>query len=313
MVRNKTAKKIYILGYVSPDELELIYLLKGDTVVTVLDINHAQSIAHNWQKICNGNKTLSVTLALDLRFGREGTLINKLAETISIIKNLPALKLESMYAHYSSADDNLSEESLIQEQLFLQASVQIKENLPTYLHNTAGVIRNHYLIRDHGLFSNINIKAVRIGLGLYGISPMKTGQFDDSLTPVLSWISTIAQVKELPSKYPIGYNCTYWTRRPTTVALVPQGYSDGLDRRMSNQGCVLISGYKCPILGRVSMNMITVDISEIPDVKSGDPVVLIGTQGKETITASAIAKTINSISYEVLAKISPTLPRLVTN
>ena len=109
----------------------------------------------------------------------------------------------------------------------------------------------------------------------------------------------------------VGYGLTYKTKRDTKIALIPQGYADGLDRRFSNNGEVLICGKRCKILGRISMNMCVVDVSHLNKVENEDEVVILGRQGKEEITAEEIAEKIDTINYEVTTRISALLPRVV--
>ena len=127
----------------------------------------------------------------------------------------------------------------------------------------------------------------------------------------MRWVTHLAQVKTLPTGHAVGYGLTYRTTRPTLVGIVPQGYSDGYDRGLSNVGEVLVHGQRCPVVGRVAMNMFAVDLSAAPDARSEDEVVLLGAQGEERITAEEIAAKLGTIAYEVVARVSPLLPRVV--
>ena len=131
------------------------------------------------------------------------------------------------------------------------------------------------------------------------------------LKPVLSWKTKIAQIKTLPAGSTIGYGLTYMTYVPTKIAVIPQGYADGLDRGLSNKGEVLIKGTRCKILGRVAMNMFVVNINHLKNVKAEDEVVIIGSQGKEQITAEEMAEKIDTINYEITTRLSSFLPRIV--
>jgi alanine racemase len=141
------------------------------------------------------------------------------------------------------------------------------------------------------------------------------------LKPVLKWITHIAQIKILPANHPVGYGLTYITKKTTKIAVIPQGYADGLPRSLSNNGEVLIKGKKAKILGRVAMNMTVVDISNIKDAMPDDEVVILGKQacqpsqgsrrGKGEITAEQIAKESNTINYETTTRISALLPRVI--
>jgi alanine racemase len=115
----------------------------------------------------------------------------------------------------------------------------------------------------------------------------------------------------IPANYPIGYGLTYITRKATKIAVIPQGYCDGLTRSLSNNGEFLIKGKKAKILGRVAMNMTVVDVSHIKDVRSDDEVIIIGLQGKAKITVEEVAKKMDTINYEVTTKISALLPKVI--
>jgi alanine racemase len=125
---------------------------------------------------------------------------------------------------------------------------------------------------------------------------------------VLTWKSRLAQVKTVPAGGTVGYDVTYRASTERRIAVVPVGYSDGFDRRLSNRGRVLVGGKGAPVVGRVAMNMFMADVTEVA-AREGDEVVLLGEQGGESITAEALAESIGTIAYEVLARLSPRLPR----
>lgn len=154
---------------------------------------------------------------------------------------------------------------------------------------------------------------VRLGVGLYGLWPsqeLKVAWQDTiQLEPALRWVSMIAQVKAVPTGFPIGYGATVITQRETKIAIVPVGYADGFDRGLTNCGEVLVRGQRCAVLGRVSMNMIIVDVSDLSAVQVEDEVVLLGKQNEVEITATEIADKIGTINYEITTRISPLLGR----
>jgi alanine racemase len=127
----------------------------------------------------------------------------------------------------------------------------------------------------------------------------------------MRWTSHLAQVKTLPAGHPVGYGLTYRTPRPLKIGIVPQGYSDGYDRGLSNVGEVLVDGQRCPVVGRIAMNMFAIDLTPAPEARMEDEVVLMGAQGEDRITAEEIAAKLGTINYEVVARVSPLLPRIV--
>ena len=168
------------------------------------------------------------------------------------------------------------------------------------------------------LYPETHNSLVRAGIALYGIWPSSQTQLTAikhmvkcDLTPVLTWKTRIAQVKMLPAGVAVGYGLTEITRRPTRLAVLPVGYWDGYDRGLSNAGEVLIAGTRCKIIGRICMNMMMVDVSSVPNAAAEQEVVLLGRSGRHMITAEEIAAKLGTISYEVLTRINPLLPRLV--
>ena len=172
---------------------------------------------------------------------------------------------------------------------------------------TSGLMTVEPIRRGYGL--------VRLGVGLYGMYPSaplaRTHAYLD-LKPVMRWTSRLSQVKRIPAGHPVGYGLTFVAPRDVPVGVVPQGYSDGYDRGLSNTGEVLVRGRRCPVLGRVAMNMFTIDLSAVPDAEAGDEVVLLGPQGQERITAEEIAQKLSTINYEITTRVSTLLPRTIT-
>ena len=226
------------------------------------------------------------------------------ADICAKIANLPHLTVEGLFSHFATAD--CADLSRAQKQsacfdafyeMLLQRGLQIPIR---HLNNSAGLINfdNHY-------------EMVRAGIILYGLYP--SHEVDPTrlpLRPALQWFSHVTHVKTLPAGREIGYGGTYVTTAPTCVATIPVGYADGYRRSLSNKFYVLIRGQKAPILGRVCMDQLMVDVTAIPGVETGDQVVLVGRSGEEEITAEAIADAAGSFHYEFVCGISRRVPRL---
>jgi len=169
------------------------------------------------------------------------------------------------------------------------------------------------------LFPETYFNMARIGIGIYGLWPSNEVYISSLLRkrprfylrPVLTWKARIAQVKKVPKGDFIGYGCTYKTSRDTDLAVIPVGYYDGYFRSLSNVSFVLIKGKRASIRGRVAMNFIMADITDIPGVHVEDPVILIGSEGSDSITADKLASLTGTINYEITARISPHIPRIV--
>ena len=160
---------------------------------------------------------------------------------------------------------------------------------------------------------------VRVGIGVYGLWPSKETYLSCiqdkrepvNIKPVLTWKTRVVQIKDVPEGALIGYGCTYKTTRPTKLAVLPVGYNDGYDRLLSNVSYVLIAGKRAPVRGRVAMNFITVDVTDIPDVPLEEEVVLLGQQESEKISAEFLASLCGTINYEIVTRINPKIPRFV--
>lgn len=308
LLRAVTNKPVLVLGFVSKEELEGAVQLGG--TMAIYDEEHLEYLNQIAEKL---NTTSNIHLMIDAFLGREGILASGLEGFLSTLKKCPKLNLAGVYAHFSNIEDT-SDFAQAQKQIdIFELAVKVirddgHKNFLTHISSTAGSLVYE---KDLGLQS-----LVRLGIGIYGMWPsedLKT-RFQNNtmeLKPVIRWVSHIAQIKHLPVNHPIGYGLTYITSKETTVAVIPQGYSDGYDRGLSNSGEVLIGGTRCRVLGRIAMNMFVVDVSHLSEVCSEDEVVLLGKQGDQEITAEEIALKINTINYEVTTRISPLLERII--
>ncbi|MCX6757562.1 MAG: alanine racemase [Candidatus Nomurabacteria bacterium] len=310
MLRKQTKKKTFVLGYVM--ESDLAKAMKLDCVLSVFSREHLLNISAIGKKL---NKVQEVHLAVDAHLGREGVLFTELPEIFTEIKKSKYIKLTGIYAHFANIEDTTDFSHANKQIATHRMAVNLAKeygfkNLQTHISATSGVMAYEIKENAHPL--------VRIGIGLYGLWPseelkntFKKIHPKFNLLPVLSWKTKIAQVKTLSKGSTVGYGLTYKTKKETKVAVIPQGYADGLDRRLSNKGEVLIGGTRCKILGRVMMNMFVVDVNHLKDLCAEDKVVIIGKQNKLEITAEDLAEKIGTINYEVVAHLSALLPRVV--
>lgn len=245
---------------------------------------------------------------------RQGVLPERAVELAGRIANTPGAFLEGVYTHFANIEDTLNH-SYATEQLEVFEKVlgdlESQGLKPSVVHTacTAAAI----------LFSKTHFSMLRTGIGLYGLWPSRETRLSaesmgvrmPDLRPVLSWKTAIAQIKEVPRGSFIGYGCTYRTIRNSLVAVLPVGYADGYGRSIGNTGWVLLKGRRAPVLGRVCMNLCMVDVTDIPDVKLEDEVVLLGRSRDEEVSAELLAQWMGTINYEAVTGISPFLPRIV--
>ncbi|HEU23630.1 MAG: alanine racemase [Mesoaciditoga sp.] len=246
-----------------------------------------------------GQGRLKVHLNVDTGMGRLGPSIEEAFELYEDISKNTKYILEGLYTHFSSADDPEDPMNLEQINAFQRFTESIKK--PKYIHisnSAAATLINP----STGNFS-------RVGIAAYGLQPSGKQKID-YLRPVMSVHSTVAFVKRISKGRTIGYGHTFVADGPMTVATIPFGYADGLPRSLSNRGEVLVNGKRSKILGRVSMDQIVVDVSQVENVNIGDDVVIIGKSGDEEITVEEIARLDGTINYEIVCGISKRVPRI---
>ena len=225
------------------------------------------------------------------------------ADICAKIAALPGLITEGLFSHFATADCEDLTKSKAQAERFeafdkmlRERGVQVKIR---HMDNSAGIMNFH---KHYDL--------VRAGIVTYGMYPSNEVKFEDlPLQPALSWSSRVTCVKTLPAGREISYGGTYVTTKPTVVATIPVGYADGYRRSLSGKFYVLIHGQKAPILGRICMDQMMVDVTDIPDVAVGDKVVLVGADGENVITMEEISAAADTFNYEFVCGISRRVPR----
>lgn len=255
-----------------------------------------------------------IHIKIETGLNRQGVKKEDLPELLKFIKkNKNAFLLEGVYTHYANIEDTL-DPSFARKQLaeFKDAlKVVRKEGFnPPMVHTaaSAGAL----------LYPETHFSMVRVGFGIYGwwmsletrVSLLAQKR-NLVLKPVLTWKSVVAQIKYLKTGESVGYGQTWFASRKTKIAVIPVGYSDGYDRRLSNIGRVIINGHYAIVVGRVAMNMIMADVTDIKNIKLEDEVALLGNMDGLKVSADEIAKKIGTINYEVVSRINPLLPRII--
>lgn len=245
-----------------------------------------------------------IHLKIETGMGRLGLTQDELVALIRSHKFPPSLRVEGLMTHLADADGSNSDATEEQIRRFRDALKIVQEGgfhiSLIHVSNSCGAVR----------FPSAHFSLVRPGIMLYGYHTLPSTVGTPDLRPVLSLKTQIAQLRTIQPGSPVSYNGTFTAKRLTRIAVLPIGYANGLSRRLSNRGSVLIRGHRAPIAGLVCMDMVMVDVTEIPGTDVGDETILIGRQGNDEITASEIAKWTDTIPYEVLCAISPKIPRL---
>jgi alanine racemase len=227
-----------------------------------------------------------VHLKLDSGMGRMGVVESELPHVAEILRSSPELKLDAIYTHLANADDRKDPFTSEQIARFRTLLATLREaGITAPLHHVANSAATLRGLVSPGEYA-------RVGIALFD--------------RVLRWRTEIARLKDLPPGHAIGYGTTFHTARPSRIATLPVGYADGYNRRFSNLGEVLVRGKRAPVVGRVSMDLVTIDVTDIPEAALGDEVVLLG----DDITVEELAAKLDTITYEVFCSISARVPRV---
>ncbi|MCP4684734.1 MAG: alanine racemase [bacterium] len=303
-------RRIMVLGPIPLDSLEGVFELDLEPVVFTKEALRRLGVLSN-----KARTKVRTHLKLETGTHRQGIPEKALKSFASIYKRYRYLgKPYGAGMHFANIEDTTSHE-YAQKQLnrFGQAVKQMTALgiKPTIRHTACSAA----LI----LFEKTRFELVRPGISVYGHWPSKEtylsyrleGGRNDIFEPVLAWKTRVTQIKEVPADSFVGYGCTYRTTARSRLAVLPVGYADGYSRALSNLAYVLVNGRRAPVRGRVCMNLMMVDITDIPGVKLEDPVTLIGGEGSDRLSAEQMADLAGSINYEILARLSPTLERAV--
>lgn len=250
-------------------------------------------------------KRVRVHLKVETGMGRIGLPAGDALKSLTrLCLDLRSIDVEGAFSHLALADAADKSYAAFQRERFESALADIAAAGARlrfrHLANSAATID----MRDY------HYELVRPGISIYGYFPSDEVRHELDLRPALSWTTRVAWVKQVPSETAIGYGCTFRTAEATRIATLPLGYADGYPRLLSNRGEVLIRGRRAPIVGRVCMDQIMIDVGRIPGVSIGDEVTLIGSQGDQRITADDLAKAVGTISYEILTNVGRRVPRV---
>ena len=297
--------EILILGYTPPEEAKT--LAAQGISQTVFSPEYADALEAQAAK---AGVSVRVHLKLDTGMGRIGFDAQHGAtplEALLAVCQKPHLDVRGIFTHYACADSfDPSDEAYSAEQTenfdrvvdaLRAAGVSLEV---VHIQNSAGILN-----RTH-----TNSNFARMGIALYGLKPSEDVRpAGETLRPLLSWKTTVGLVKELPAGNSVCYGRTYTAPAPRTVATLTVGYADGYLRAFSNRASVLLHGRRCPVVGRVCMDQLVVDVTGLP-VRMGDTATLIGRDGGECITADELAALAGTINYEIVCNISRRVPRL---
>jgi len=256
--------------------------------------------------IFSADDPVDVFLAVDTGMGRLGILFDEAGVTqVADIAQLPGIRIAGLFSHFSAAEDDDPTFTLKQIDYFERISAALADMgihpAIRTLSNSAGVIR----------YPQAHYEAVRPGISLYGLYPapnMNDGTVH--LDPIMSVRANIVLIRKVPAGFPIGYGHKFYTKRESLIGVLPLGYGDGLPRIISGKGRIIVNGVYAPLVGTISMDQTMVDLTDVPDVKEYDEVILMGSDGDLSVTADDIAELTGTISYEVTCRFGQRLPKV---
>jgi alanine racemase len=320
-----TSVPIYICGPLLPFEAADVVSAEARAVVVDVDVAHALSAA-----AASVGRTAPVHVKIETGTHRQGLRIQDAVAFARVVRSLPGLVVEGITTHFADIEDT-TDHRFAEHQLatLLQARAAfVDDGIAVPMVHSANSAATLLDERTHG-------DLVRVGIAAYGLWPSKEthaawlerrlaasttlppGPSHDgglpTLRPVLSWRSRLTQVKDVDAGCYVGYGRSFRTTHPTRLGIVPVGYHEGYDRRLSNVAHVVVGGVRCPVRGRVCMNMMMVDVTDAPGARPGATVTLMGDDGDERVSAEQLAAWMGTIHYEVTSRIHPVVPRVAVD
>ena len=291
---------ILVLGGIDPDAADVV--VACDMTQVVFDEERILAINRAGEKYARKAK---VHLKLDTGMCRIGVREADEAKRLTqLIDSLDHVELTGCFTHMATADEDDGGATLRQIERFEMLCDAIASVHPgkitRHAANTASIFA----------YPQAHFDMVRGGIAFYGYPPVPQAK---GLRPAMRWVARGVYVKTIQSGDRVSYGGLFEAKQPTRVMTVPVGYADGYRRGLTGKGCVLVRGQRAPILGRVCMDQIMVDVTDIPDAQVGDEVVLLGAQGNEMIDADEMANWLGTISYEVICSPSKRVPRVYVN
>lgn len=289
--KNNIKAPVLVLGVALPEHFKLY--LDYQIMATISDLSHIYKFNDISAKI---NKKVKLHLKIDTGMGRLGLKPKEVKDHFQVFNKLPNIEIVGIFTHFSTADESDKSYTFYQFRLFNEIVDFMKSinNVPQHpFFHTA----NSAAILD---LPETWLDMVRPGCIIYGLYPSDEVKKTIRLFPALSFKSRITHIKKIKEGSFIGYGKTYQTKKDTTIATLPVGYADGYPRCLSNSGQVLVKGRLASVIGRVCMDQMMIDITDINSVAVGDEVVLWGAQGKGNITTEDIAKKINTAVDEII-------------
>lgn len=287
--------RILVLGYVRPHDIAKNPLKDVDFAIT--DLEQLRELAEDTRAAAR------LHLKIDTGMHRQGILPEQLDEAIELVRSNPHLIVTGACSHFADADTTGS--AHVQGQI-----ARWQDAVKKVAHAFSTLAYTHIAATKGVAYSaQVDANVARLGIGLYGFDTSPDGS--SPVKPVMEMRSLITSLRALPAGESVGYNATYTLTRSSIIATVPVGYFEGIDRALSNKGAMFVHGTPAPLAGRVSMNMSSLDVTDIPDVRQGDKVIAISRNPDDTNCVEAMAEMAGTTPYVILVHVPQHLKRVV--
>ena len=282
---------LLILGYSLPENI--VHSRLRDVAFTIASIDALRAIAAE-------RVPFECHLKIDTGMHRQGIALGDIENALSILSHNPHIHVAGILSHLADADGS--------DPAFTQGQIRAWNECVARIRAAIRTLRFVHCAQTAGsrYAHEIDANIIRLGIGLYGCDAATV-----AVEPALELVSLVSAIRDVREGEKIGYGATYIAPRDMRVATIPLGYAEGIDRRLSNKGSMLVSGMTCQIVGRVSMNMTTLDVTDVERVRVGDEVIAISRRRSDANSCEAIARLCDTIPFEILVHIPATLRRAI--
>jgi alanine racemase len=307
-------QRILVMGWIGKDQLGA--LVKGGLTPNVHSIEQSEELKNFLEGEEGRGVSLAVHLKLDTGMTRLGLRPEELPRALALLDRLRGrVVVEGVFQNFATAYEVSAAQNVDQTKIFLEGVERVRSagHRPSMIHmdNSGGTLARLALLPSKKSSSSV-VTHVRPGLALYARVPEVPSAAGEKLRDVMSLVSVVDQVKTVPAGTKVGYAGTFVCARPTTLAVVPAGYADGIRRHLAGRGVVLIGGRRCPIAGRISMDLTEVDVTDLPSPPArGDEAAFFGAQGAERLGGGEVADAADTVAWEILCGIGPRVPRII--
>jgi len=304
-------QRIVLLGPVMLLMLE--QAVKNDIECVCYNVENLNELSDAAKRV---GKNALIHLKIETGTNRQGIAGMELEKFLSVLKTKESVDLKGVYSHFANIEDTTDHSyAKYQMDTFRKEVERVNDagfsGYDLHFASSAAAV----------IFQKTHFSMIRLGISQYGLWPSKETYLsyisehghgpEHILTPVMTWKTVVSQIKTVPSGQYVGYGCTRQLTRDSRIAVLPVGYSDGYDRKLSDHGYVLINGKRAAVIGRIAMNLTMIDITDIPEAKLEDEVILIGEDQGQIIRAEQMASLVGTINYEIVTRIPEHIPRVV--